>query len=263
MNANDYVIKQLIKKGVPRPLERAKPPREKSTERLCVEAEEALTALQKRVSTDEVGRWGNVTGEKLDPQALLRYALLLRRHVEILNTQYAAHPKRHEHLRPLSELCENWPILIGRRKVFSDNLDLILSNLRIGAKVPYANNSDARFNPGNKFSKVLFEVIQHIDICRTGKNLTAYGRQLPHCYFSVRSLPPLEMGMQKSAITQWELAIKTVLRKKMAHPEEGDRLKKLVSLARLPRWQVCVTNEVMQAFGALWGRNRPSQKSRI
>jgi hypothetical protein len=76
-----------------------------------------------------------------DPRAIEAYARLTRRMVSSLNR--LALPKASQ-LRRLASQCLNWPVLMGRGSINSDDFKSILDSLGVGTNLPFSKEATTK-----------------------------------------------------------------------------------------------------------------------
>jgi|GEM_PF-2301780 len=195
-----------------------------------------------------------VLGDAGDDNAIASFALLTDEMVRALNSW--ADGERKPVLQQVAMKRFAWPMRIGTRKPFGDDVERLKTDLKPGGAT-IAANKNARFNPASKFGKVAMQLLDRIERWRTyPKGAFVFG-PIPEWAREARELPAFSGKAPPAERVEWQTVVKKLLDEDFKDGMRAESYRALITApSHKPRWKGVVRDKVLSEFDSLWGTNR-------
>jgi hypothetical protein len=196
-------------------------------------------------------------GDAGDGKAITSFALLTDRMVQALNSWAVG--ERQPVLQQVAMKRFAWPMRIGTRKPFGDDVERLKTELKLGRDT-IAADPNARFNPASKFGKVAMELLDRIERWRTyPKDGFVFG-PIPEWAREARELPAFSQKALPAERVKWQTVVKKLLDEDFKDSKLANSYRLLVSApSHKRRWKGVFRNKVLSEFDSLWGMHRPTR----
>jgi hypothetical protein len=193
-------------------------------------------------------------GDAGDEKAITTFALLTDEMVQVLNSWAVG--ERQPILKQVAMKRFAWPMRIGTRKPFGDDVERLKTELKPGGAT-IAANKNARFNPASKFGKVAMELLDRIERWRTyPKDGFVFG-PLPEWAREARELPAFSGKAPPAERVEWQTVVKKLLDEDFKDSKLANSYRLLVSApSHQRRWRAVFCYKVLSEFDSLWGIHR-------
>lgn len=193
-------------------------------------------------------------GDAGDEKAIASFALLTDEMVQALNSWAVG--ERQPILKQVAMKRVAWPMRMGKRKPFGDDVERLKTDLKLGRDT-IAADPNARFNPASKFGKVAMELLDRIERWRTfPKGGFVFG-PIPEWAREAMKLPAFSRKASPAEKDRWRTVVKKLLDEDFKDELRAENYRTLVTArTHKPRWRAVVRGKVLSEFDSLWGINR-------